>query len=555
MKFCCKRFIIVSYEKKMDVTQQEESMELLTLYLIDDEAIILKGLLETYDWNKMGFQVIGWARDGEEALPDIIEKRPDVVLTDVRMKKMSGLTLIEKAKEQNIETNFVVISAYRDFEYAKKACANGALSYLVKPIDDEELEKTMSEIYQKCTEKKFKEKQYSLWEKILLEDKDNFLNQMVAKYLEGMVEERELEELAVSLQRQDMITNDFVVAAVGIDIAQRIFNQKEFNMKQYLLETELYKKLKESYKVWTKKLQDETICFVIDLGKEKKTASLKILLKNLQEEMKGDMVSALSGVGTGIAGMKHAYDHALELYEIAAEAGAGILLMDNKISLKSVPKYSTDMESQMISALRKGDKEQLKKAFEKFLYVLPESEHFIRIYLRRLAVRIEFAIEESWGLTESLQQSFHNFYETVDSVAITKIVSILYQLFLRIIEWKSTAPKLVSDRYFQEYIPVAIAYIQEHLQNENLSITEVSEYVYLNPVYFGRLFKNEVKMSFKRYVQNMRMEKAKELLIDHEYNISEICDKVGIPNPSYFSQLFKQYTGILPSEYKRSREV
>ena len=355
-------------------------MELLTLYLIDDEAIILKGLLETYDWQNMGFQVVGWARDGEEALPDIVEKKPDVVLTDVRMKKMSGLTLIEKVKEQGISTNFVVISAYRDFEYAKKACENGAMAYLVKPIEDEELEKTMGEIYQKCREKKFKEKNYSLWEKILLEDQDNFLNQMVVKYLEGMVEEKELEELAVSLRRQDMMINDFVVAAVGIDVARRIINQKEFNMKQYALETELYKKLKESYQVWLRKTQDGILCFVIDLGKEKKTAPLKILLKNLQEEMKGDMISALSGVGTGIAGMKNACDHALELYEIAAEAGAGTILMDNKISLKSLPKYSADMETQIISALRKGDKEQLKKAFEKFLYVLPESEYFIRIY-------------------------------------------------------------------------------------------------------------------------------------------------------------------------------
>ena len=100
----------------VDLMLQEEDTELLTLYLIDDEAIILKGLLETYDWENMGFQVVGWARDGEEALPDIVEKKPDVVLTDVRMKKMSGLTLIEKVKEQGISTNFVVISAYRDFE-------------------------------------------------------------------------------------------------------------------------------------------------------------------------------------------------------------------------------------------------------------------------------------------------------------------------------------------------------------------------------------------------------------------------------------------------------
>lgn len=220
-------------------------MELLTLYLVDDEPIILKGLLETYDWERMGFEVVGWARDGEDALRDIPVKEPDVVLTDVRMKKMDGLALIEKVKELDMKTNFVVISAYRDFEYAQKACQNGALSYLVKPIDDEELERTMSEIYEMCTEKKFKEKNYSLWEKVLLEDKDNFLNQMVGKYLDDAMEVQELSEFFVSLSREEEMGHMFAVITAGIDIAQRVVNQKEFDMKQYVLDTSLYKKLKE----------------------------------------------------------------------------------------------------------------------------------------------------------------------------------------------------------------------------------------------------------------------------------------------------------------------
>ena len=103
-------------------------MELLTLLLVDDEPIILKGLCETYHWSSMGFQVIGAVRDGDAALEIIAEKQPDVVLTDVRMKKMDGLTLIEKAKEAGWKTNFVVISAYRDFEYARKVTSTGLIT-------------------------------------------------------------------------------------------------------------------------------------------------------------------------------------------------------------------------------------------------------------------------------------------------------------------------------------------------------------------------------------------------------------------------------------------
>lgn len=543
-------------EEKEKELEKREGMELLTLYLVDDEPIILKGLLETYDWNKMGFEVVGWARDGEDALEQIPDLKPDVVLTDVRMKKMDGLTLIEKIKEKSVKTNFVVISAYRDFEYAQKACANGALSYLVKPIDDEELERTMSEIYEMCTERKFKEKNYTLWEKILLEDQDNFLNQMVGKYLDDAVEETEIEEFMTSLLKREVTEHCFAVAAAGVDIVQRVVNQKDFNMKQYLLETSLYKKLKESYSaVWTKKTPEGAACYIVDLGAEGHRESLKILLTDFQKEMKGDMISALSGSAKGIRGMKSAYAEALELFELAAEAGAGMILIDSQEPAKKKAKYSLDIESQMLGALRKNDGEALKKAFEKFVYMLPDEENKIRIYLRRLAVRVEFAIEESSGLTEELRQSFENFYHTVDHVNPTKLVNILFSLFGHIIEWRSSAAEAAPDQYLKEYIPVALSYIQEHLQEEDLSITNVSEHVYLNPVYFGRLFKSVMSCPFKRYIQNMRMEKAKELLAEGGNSVADICERVGIPNPSYFSQLFKQYTGILPSEYKRSTEL
>lgn len=529
-------------------------MELLTLYLVDDEPIILKGLLETYDWERMGFEVIGFARDGEEALEEIKEKNPDVVLTDVRMKKMDGLALIEHVKNLGMTTNFVVISAYRDFEYARKACQNGALSYLVKPIDEDELESTMSEIYELCTDRKFKEKNYTLWEKIILEDQDNFLKQMLEKYLDDAMDEAEMAEFFVSLSREAEMEHQFAVIIAGIDIVQRVVNQKEFDMKQYVLESSLNRTISEKYPVWVKKTAEGAACYIVDLGDEGRTEPLKRMLTLQRAELKGDMISTLSNCGKGLAGLKQVYTQALNLYEMAAEAGAGILTVDVSVPLKMKHQYSLDVETQILGAFRKNDAIQLKKTFEKFIFSLPQEENAVRVYLRRLAVRVEFAVEDSSGLTEEMTKSFRNFYEAVEQVTPPKAVNILYQLLLHMIELRSSMSETSAEQYFKEYIPVALEYIQEHLQDETLSITSVSEHVYLNSVYFGRIFKNVMDMSFKRYVQNVRMEKAKEMLLEETESIANICTAVGIPNPSYFSQLFKQYTGTLPSEYKRSLE-
>lgn len=109
-------------------------------------------------------------------------------------------------------------------------------------------------------------------------------------------------------------------------------------------------------------------------------------------------------------------------------------------------------------------------------------------------------------------------------------------------------------RYFKEYISAAVAYIEEHLDDEELSIVSVATHVYLNPVYFGRVFKNTFHMTFKRYLMQCRMEKAKRLLEEGKASIGNICEQVGISNPSYFSHLFKSYTGKLPSEYKKEYE-
>lgn len=95
-------------------------MRLLKLVIVDDEAILLQGLLNTYDWKSMGFEVVGTAQSGQQAIDLIQEVQPHVVLTDIRMKQITGLMVMEQIHKAGLDCLFIVLSAYRDFEYAQR---------------------------------------------------------------------------------------------------------------------------------------------------------------------------------------------------------------------------------------------------------------------------------------------------------------------------------------------------------------------------------------------------------------------------------------------------
>lgn len=156
-------------------------MRLLKLVIVDDEAILLQGLLNTYDWKSMGFEVVGTAQSGQQAIDLIQEVQPHVVLTDIRMKQITGLMVMEQIHKAGLDCLFIVLSAYRDFEYAQRAIDLGAYAYLLKPVEDEKLQETMRGAYETCMEQLEHEERYESWEKLLMKDATSFLQMVVQK--------------------------------------------------------------------------------------------------------------------------------------------------------------------------------------------------------------------------------------------------------------------------------------------------------------------------------------------------------------------------------------
>lgn len=531
-------------------------MGLLKLVIVDDEPIILKGLVETYDWEAMGFSVAGTAENGEAAVEVIRKVRPSLVLTDVRMKKMTGLDLIEHVRKFDQEVMFIVISAYRDFEYARKACEIGAFSYLLKPVEEEKLQAVMEDARLQCEKREQERREKDSLKQLLTGDKDNFLQGMMQKYLRGVIPTEKFKEVLTLLNRKIREENIFICVCADMDISYKIIDPVYYETERTCLFQYLERMWETSYPYWSMEAEDGAMIYLLDVTEQRGIESVRNVLKEVAQKLESPVVSAVSGEYGGVEGMKKSYGQAVHFFETAREAGANGFTLNREQAEEIMEPVSTaDVESLVMNSIRRNDKNELRQAFAKFIYMLPSSrqEEMQRRYIHKLAVSVELMLQDTYGLTEGVEQRFQNLYATLPALSGVKAVDICYRLFEQVIDERQNSAKGHDLAYFSEYMSLALAYIDEHLADEELSLAAVAAEIYLNPVYFGRVFKNSQNMSFKRYVLQKRMEAAKRLILEGKESITSVCEKVGIPNRSYFTQVFKQYTGVLPSEYRKEK--
>lgn len=266
-------------------------------------------------------------------------------------------------------------------------------------------------------------------------------------------------------------------------------------------------------------------------------------------------MAAISKPYKKIKGIKRSYMEAQKLFEMASISGASAFTASEEVEVAPGEEPAADMDNLIVNAVRKNNRKELKDAFIQLIYSLPHEEDRQCKFLHRVMLKTEFMLQDSCGLTEEIKEKFCNYYYNLENLKAAKAVDVCYKILCDAIEAREKEAEKDETRYFKEYMSEAVAYIEDHLQDETLSIVSVAAHIYLNPVYFGRVFKHTFHMTFKKYLMQQRMEKAKRLLEAGGGSIGDICDAVGIHNPSYFSHLFKQYTGRLPSEYRKEYEM
>ena len=545
----------MEYVKIDSVYGLENFMKLLKLVIVDDEPILLQGLLNTYDWKSMGFQVAGTAQSGEQAIKVIEEVKPHVVLTDIRMKQITGLMVMEEIQKTELECLFIVLSAYRDFDYAQQACDLGAYAYLLKPIEDEKLQETMQGAYKMCMERMEHEAKYDSWEKLLVKDSDSFLQVVIQKYVQNRIPEEKVEEVFRTLGNMPGNEDRFITVCVDIDLAYKITNSLDYEASRFTLMKHLEEVVGKKFAYWREEGETEESAFIIRTTDKEAVLELKQLLEHVKKEEKSPVVASISKPYKKIEGIKKSYIEAKKLFGMASISGASAFTASEEVEVAPGEEPAADMDNLIVNAVRRNNKKELKEAFIQLIYGLPHEEERQCKFLHRVMLKSEFMLQDSYGLTEEIKEKFRNYYYNLENLNAAKTVDVCYKILCDAIDAREKEAEKDETRYFKEYMSEAVAYIEDHLQDEDLSIVSVAAHIYLNPVYFGRVFKHTFHVTFKKYLMQQRMEKAKALLEAGSGSIGDICDAVGIHNPSYFSHLFKQYTGRLPSEYRKEYET
>lgn len=151
--------------------------------IADDERAIRTGLQIIVDWNSLGFEIVGSASNGEEALQMLMKQSIDVLVTDIRMPRLSGLQLVEKIQELGLSVNVILLTSYRDFEYARQAVSLGVREYLLKPVDEAALQELLRKIYGELNQRD--------------EEDSMHREQQLVSRLRSMIEEEYMENISL----------------------------------------------------------------------------------------------------------------------------------------------------------------------------------------------------------------------------------------------------------------------------------------------------------------------------------------------------------------------
>ncbi|NQX67401.1 response regulator [Paenibacillus alba] len=530
------------------------------LVIIDDEPTVRFGLSNYFDWQAYGVEVIGDADDGDVGLELIEREKPDLVLTDVRMPNMDGIQMSNKLSERFPHIKIVFVSGHDDAEYLKSALQVKAVDYLFKPVNLSELAVVIQRVVDTLRTEKQERKLIEDMQVKLIQSmpllREKFLMSLIREGVQhpGRIQDR-IQFLGLKLPLETAylaivirIDNAAEVARTRSEKDQQLLSYSVINIVQELIEREI-----GGYAFENQIGEFVGILRIVDEDQES-------LLFTLAEEVRQSLYSYLKisvtiGVGervSKLANVPQSYSQAKEAADQRWFLGKNqIISMDNLEQREdSIYRFDASQNERMISALKAADIAKVREELHAIFLALSHSRadgiaygRNLSLQLLLLASRILLELQvhkqgaenvENEQLTKVFQQ------ETLDD--LRRLVEYrLLEVCGRIGEKRSGKAKNVIER--------TRALIDKRFA-DNLQVGDIAAEVFLSTTYLCLLFKQETGETINEYMTKVRVDKAKELLQDPGNKFYEVCYAVGYSDPSYFSKIFKKYTGFTPSSFR-----
>lgn len=521
--------------------------------IVDDEPIIRKGLKNIIDWNSMECEICGEASDGKDGMNLIDEVKPDIVITDIKMPGVDGLSMIKETKNIIPDGKIVILTGFRDFEYIQEAIKLGAFDYLLKPSRIEDinsvLKKAVEELKsQRCKDEEFENLKNEFKSKIpVLRQK--LLYDIMYKII------YKPQEIMEQLKLYELNIVSFILIIVETDEIENEKNKSQFEKQlyQFGIINAFEENFNDDFIVYNIALSNNKVVFIVQ-PKEENAEFGEIVYKNvnnLKEVINScfdfTITVSISSVGKGALDIPEKAKEAEEAlaYKFYMGKNSVILFQD----LKSLYR-PTDLsilesyEKALIQSIKAGNEKNTKAALDEIFACVSENftdKENVKIIYWNLISSIN-----SISLSSKVLDGKDDFYRAIQMCTdIGELNSLLSDIALKYVSRINSFNRKTINSTLEK----AIEYIKLHY-SESITLNEVAEYTYVSTYYLSRMFTKELGKNFVDYLNEIRIERAKEFLRQTDYKTYEIAEMVGVRDAHYFSKLFKKYTGMTPSEYK-----
>ena len=541
---------------------------MLRTFLAEDEIVVRENIKKMVPWEQYGFELVGEASDGEMALPLIKKLKPDLLITDIKMPFMDGLTLCKVVKKEFPDIKIVILSGYDDFNYAKEAIGIGVEDYLLKPITKNAFLERLCEIRSRYEHEKSQREYYEQFHREMQEYEQNSSRDFFEGLISGTMDMGEMYERADKL---------------GLDIVA-----EAYNILIFTLESEnAAAGQSETYSEWEARALEKIESLFADhsyamlfrnnvfsygvLVKEQKDnpgKNTRDCVESIQDILSDAPAGQPWFIAAGepverLSNMKHSYNTAAQTY-------ARRYLYDGHIL------YYRDLKEE---ELAKDDGRYLKKVdinamdpaiIQKFLGsgLKEETGNFVRDYFHAIGkepmtsmvfrsyviLNVRFSVlsflNRMGYCASALEESDTEDALEQGGASMEAAMAYAEKMLQKAIEIRDEN----SGNKNRDILENSIEYIKTHYMDENMSLNAVAQVANISANHFSALFSQNIGQTFIEYLTGIRMEHAKELLRCTGKRASEIALEVGYKDSHYFSYLFKKTQGMTPSDYRKAKE-
>ncbi len=533
---------------------------MLKIFLVEDEVIVREGMKKNIDWLSHGYEFCGEASDGEQAYPMIQALKPDIVITDIKMPFMDGLSLSRLVRKNFPDTEIIILSGYSEFEYAKEAIKIGVAQYVSKPISAEEL-LTVIETVSVRIQKQREEKE--ILEKYEKETEENLLAEKRVLFQYLVTGEKTVPEIIELGERINISLTSMWYNVVLLKIQTKKVYENEIGTILTAIKESSSLADTGAVLLFDRTPEGSALLFQADT-RDRLLMTQKLYLQAIRNKL--DTITEIryfAGIGIPVDRLSSLP----ESFEKASHAFAHRYLINGNQIMDYINPETEKSDLELLNTSQIDTKQLDRTRIREFLKFGTKREvgYFVDEFLKGLGstamdssiFRQYIVMDTFFSITEFLDETNLPKTEIIPPEAVLQTLkskNVVHQYLVQIIDTVlDLRDRAVCNRYAKVVHEVK-SYIEKHYSDDDLSLNLLAAQVNFSPNHLSMIFSQETGQTLIKYVTDYRMNRAKEMLRCTGKRANVIGLEVGYKDPHYFSFLFKKTQGITPTQYREKEQ-